>query len=170
MVMNDWWVLTKHSKTTRRQSNEPNKKQRANDKKKARTKNRKIRNQTLKTKSWSKSSNHACYTNFSSVLFTKNRTMTLNLKRNTIRCCFEVDLLFKTNDDIFHSIVNSFKGKKNLLNTLLHTIPFLKAYQSCIPALIGIVNGDIASLINSLSYSTYNLPHIYLSSLTNCAN
>ena len=99
-----------------------------------------------------------------------NHDSLVNLKRNTIRCCFEVDLLFKTNDDIFHSIVNSFKGKKNLLNTLLHTIPFLKAYQSCIPALIGIVNGAIASLINSLSYSTYNLPHIYLSSLTNCAN
>ena len=152
MVMNDWWVLTKHSKTTRRQSNKPNKKQRANDKKKARTKNRKIRNQTLKTKSWSKSSNHACYTNFSSVLFTKNRTMTLLSTWNVIL------------------YADSFKGKKNLLNTLLHTIPFLKAYQSCIPALIGIVNGDIASLINSLSYSTYNLPLIYLSSLTNCAN
>lgn len=99
-----------------------------------------------------------------------NHDSLVNLKRNTIRCCFEVDLLFKTNDDIFHSIVNSFKGKKNLLNTLLHTIPFLKAYQSRIPALIGIVNGAIASLINSLSYSTYNLPHIYLSSLINCAN
>lgn len=153
MVMNDWWVLTKHSKTTRRQSSKPNKKQRANDKKKkARTKNRKIRNQTLKIKSWSKSSNPACYTNFSSVLFTKNRTMTLLSTWNVIL------------------YADSFKGKKNLLNTLLHTIPFLKAYQSCIPALIGIVNGDIASLINSLSYSTYNLPHIYLSFLTNCAN
>lgn len=141
-------------------------------KKKARTKNRKIRNQTLKTKSWSKCSNHACYTNISSVLFTKNRTMTLLLTWNVsfITQLFWSDLLFKTNDDIFHSIVNSFKGKKNLLNTLLYTIPFLKAYQSCIPALIGIVNGDIASLINSLSYSTHNLPHIYLSSLINCAN
>lgn len=48
--MNDWWVLTQHSKTTRRQSNKPNKKQRANDKKKQEPKIEKseIRNQTQK--------------------------------------------------------------------------------------------------------------------------
>lgn len=106
------------------------------------------------------------------MLFTKNQTMTLLSTWNVILYAVVLKLIYflKTSDDIFHSIVNSFKGKKNLLNTLLHTIPFLKAYQSRIPALIGIVNGAIASLINSLSYSTYNLPHIYLSSLTNCAN
>ena len=141
-------------------------------KKKARTKNRKIRNQTLKTKSWSKSSNHACYTNFSSVLFTKNRTMTLLSTWNVILYAVVLKLIYFLKQMMIFFILLSIplREKKNLLNTLLHTIPFLKAYQSCIPALIGIVNGDIASLINSLSYSTYNLPHIYLSSLTNCAN
>lgn len=70
------------------------KKQRANDKKKARAKNRKIRNQTLKTKSWSKSSNHACYTNFSSVLFTKNRTMTLLSTWNVILYAVVLKLIY----------------------------------------------------------------------------
>lgn len=63
-------------------------------KKKARTKNRKIRNQTLKTKSWSKSSNHACYTNFSSVLFTKNRTMTLLSTWNVILYAVVLKLIY----------------------------------------------------------------------------
>ena len=91
--MNDWWVLTKHSKTTRTQSNKPNKNNEPTTKKKQEPKIENPKSNT-KTKSWSKSFNHACYTNISSVLFTKNRTMTLLSTWNVILYAVVLKLIY----------------------------------------------------------------------------